>query len=214
MKKHCQNQYCENESAKKVPVSVKKASDQKRAVCAACEGTYTWGVQQGRASVKGLIVDPPPCEDDEEPLFRVVYMIDVNGADARDAADYTYRIMSDPDSMPPVLNILDCKGNETVVDLSGESAEEQILSQPEEPRCEARKFVKAAATKCPKCSSESVNFKAVDIEGQSAYQQASCQDCETRFYSAYRLVGFGLYVDEVAEVYTIAEDFGEIKAED
>jgi len=48
MEKYCQNQYCENEAAKEVPVSVDKASDQRRSVCATCEEAYTWGVQHGR----------------------------------------------------------------------------------------------------------------------------------------------------------------------
>jgi len=48
MDKYCQNQYCENEAVKEVPVSVDKASDQMRALCTACEEAYTWGVQHGR----------------------------------------------------------------------------------------------------------------------------------------------------------------------
>lgn len=48
MEKYCQNQLCENEAAKEVPVSVNKSSDQSRAVCAACDEAYSWGVQHGR----------------------------------------------------------------------------------------------------------------------------------------------------------------------
>jgi len=48
MERYCQNPLCENEAAKIVPVSVDKPSDQKRALCAACEEVYTWGVQHGR----------------------------------------------------------------------------------------------------------------------------------------------------------------------
>jgi len=47
MERYCQNPYCENEATKVVPVSVDKSSDQKRALCAACEEVYTWGVQHG-----------------------------------------------------------------------------------------------------------------------------------------------------------------------
>jgi len=47
MERYCQNPLCENEAAKIVPVSVDKPSDQKRALCAACEEVYTWGVQHG-----------------------------------------------------------------------------------------------------------------------------------------------------------------------
>ena len=47
MEKYCQNPLCENEAIKVVPVSVDKPSDQQRALCAACEEVYTWGVQHG-----------------------------------------------------------------------------------------------------------------------------------------------------------------------
>jgi len=47
MERYCQNPLCENEAAKVVPVSVNRPSDQKRALCAACEEVYTWGVQHG-----------------------------------------------------------------------------------------------------------------------------------------------------------------------
>ncbi len=44
----CQNSLCEHEAVKEVPVSVAKASDQRRSLCAACEEAYTWGVQHGQ----------------------------------------------------------------------------------------------------------------------------------------------------------------------
>ena len=159
---------------------------------------------------RGLYIEPPPREGGDEPLFRVVYVIDVNGADNRDAAEYTYRIMTDPESLPPVLQVLDCNGNETVLDLSGESTDEEALHQASDSDEQARIFVTAAATQCPKCGSQDLSFGSIHIEGQSAYQKASCGDCEARFYSIYRLVGFGLHGDEMAEIHTIAEDVGEI----
>ena len=75
---------------------------------------------------------------------------------------------------------------------------------------QARVFVLAAASQCPKCHKENLGFAGVQIEGQSDYQEASCHDCETQFYVIYRLVGFGLYLDGATEVHTIAEDFKEI----
>ena len=48
MERYCQNPLCENEAVKVVPVSVDEPSDQKLALCAACEEVYTWGVQHGR----------------------------------------------------------------------------------------------------------------------------------------------------------------------
>jgi len=118
MEEYCQNQLCENKAVKEVPVSVAKPSDQTRSLCASCEEVYTWGVQHGTMICEGLKIDPPPEEMGDEPLFRVVYMIDVNSGDVREAAGYTHRIMTDPESLRPVLNVIDSAGNVTEVDLS------------------------------------------------------------------------------------------------
>ncbi|MCY2928814.1 MAG: hypothetical protein NTV86_04845 [Planctomycetota bacterium] len=47
MKEFCQNEHCENPGANVVPVSVERASDQRRTLCRPCEEAYTWGVQHG-----------------------------------------------------------------------------------------------------------------------------------------------------------------------
>ena len=52
MEKFCQNPYCESPSFKEVPVSVRKPSDQVRALCAPCEESYVWGVQHGRKTAE------------------------------------------------------------------------------------------------------------------------------------------------------------------
>ena len=64
---------------------------------------------------EGLRIDPPPTEDG---LFRVVYIIDVNAADAKAAARETHETMIDPDSQAPVLHVLDAEGNQNTIDLS------------------------------------------------------------------------------------------------
>ena len=66
----------------------------------------------------GLHIDPPPSESGPEPLFRVVYVIDLNAADPKTAAQETHKIFLDPESIPPVLQILNAKGHETTIDLS------------------------------------------------------------------------------------------------
>jgi len=71
---------------------------------------------------KGLKIDAPPKERGDEPLFRVVYIIDVNAGDIREAAEYTHRIMTDPESMRPVLHVIDFKGVCTEIDLSADNA--------------------------------------------------------------------------------------------
>ncbi|MFC1652701.1 hypothetical protein ACFL3F_03170 [Planctomycetota bacterium] len=66
---------------------------------------------------EGLHIDPPPREDG---LFRVIYIIDVNANDAKAAAQETHETMIDPDSLAPVLHVLDSGGHETTIDLSQE----------------------------------------------------------------------------------------------
>jgi hypothetical protein len=60
-------------------------------------------------------IEPPLKEKD---LFRVVYVIDLNAADPKSAAQETHKIFMDPESIPPVLHVLDTQGHETTIDLS------------------------------------------------------------------------------------------------
>jgi len=122
MEEFCQNPLCETEATKEVSVSVETPADQVRSLCAACEEAYTWGVQHGRMVDRGLRIDPPPEEKGPEPLYSVVYVIDVNASDVHEAAEYAHRIMTDPDSMRPVLHVIDSKGRSTTVDMSDDDA--------------------------------------------------------------------------------------------
>lgn len=63
-------------------------------------------------------IQPPPIEKGGEPLFRVIYVIDVNAADSFEAAKLTHQIMTDPDSMLPVLEVMDQTGEVEKIDLS------------------------------------------------------------------------------------------------
>ena len=76
--------------------------------------------RNGDSKSTGLAIARPHKEHGEEPLFRVAYVIDVNAANPRDAAEYAHRIMTDPRSMPPVLQILDHTGHVTTIDPSQE----------------------------------------------------------------------------------------------
>jgi hypothetical protein len=67
---------------------------------------------------ESMNIEPPPRESGEEQLFRVVYVIDVNVADARQAAEDAHHIMSDPAAMAPILHILDHAGKVTTIDLT------------------------------------------------------------------------------------------------
>ena len=67
-----------------------------------------------------LSLSPPPRETGPEPLYRVVYVIDVNASDPRQAAVRVHQIMTDPTSIPPILDILDADGRWRQIDLSQE----------------------------------------------------------------------------------------------
>ena len=63
----------------------------------------------------GLLIDPPPKEKD---LYRVVYAIDVIADSRLDAAQKTHLIMTAPDSLAPVLEVVDQRDKVTTIDLS------------------------------------------------------------------------------------------------
>ena len=65
-------------------------------------------------------IQPPPKENGDEPLFRIIYVIDVNASDALEAARLTHQIMTDPHSLPPILEVMDRKGVVVKIDLSKE----------------------------------------------------------------------------------------------
>ena len=54
----------------------------------------------------------------EKGLYRVIYEIDVGAGSAIEAARQVYQIMTDSDSMPPVLDVIDNKRNKIRMDLS------------------------------------------------------------------------------------------------
>ena len=118
MKTYCENPLCKNRSVKEVSVSVRIPADQVRALCSTCEEAYTWGVQHGQMAYEGLKIDPPPKDNSREPLYRVVYTIDVGARNPHQAAEQTHIIMTDPDSMRPVLHVVDFNGACTEIDLS------------------------------------------------------------------------------------------------
>jgi hypothetical protein len=77
-------------------------------------------------------IEPSPKDHGSKPLFRIVYTIDVNGDSPQKAAEYAYELMADPESMRPVLDVIDDKGCTVRVDLSDDSycaAAEYIAEQ-------------------------------------------------------------------------------------
>ncbi len=69
-------------------------------------------------SSKKFIIEPPPKE---KGLYRVVYVIDIGAKSPLDAAKKTYEIMTDPDSLAPVLEVINQSGKITKIDLSKSS---------------------------------------------------------------------------------------------
>ena len=69
-------------------------------------------------SSKKFIIEPPPKEKD---LQRVVYVIDIGADSPLDTAQKTHEIMTDPDSLAPVLEVVDQSGKVTKIDLSKSS---------------------------------------------------------------------------------------------
>jgi len=69
-------------------------------------------------SSRNYQIEPPPNDKGSEPLFRVVYVIDVSAPNALEAAKLTHQIMKDPDSLSTVLEVMDCKGTVVKIDLS------------------------------------------------------------------------------------------------
>lgn len=54
----------------------------------------------------------------ENGMYRVIYEIDVGASSAIEAAKTVHEIMNDSDSLPPVLDVIDSKGNKIRIDLS------------------------------------------------------------------------------------------------
>jgi hypothetical protein len=69
-------------------------------------------------SSKDYRIEPPPKDKGKEPLFRVVYAIDVGAADERKAAETAWQMMRAEDAFEPILVILDSQGKQTKLDLS------------------------------------------------------------------------------------------------
>jgi len=76
--------------------------------------------QEQDERLRGLTIEPPPEEQGPQRLYRVVYTIDINAAHAKQAAEQAHEIMKDPQSMPPVLDVIDSQGRLTRIDLSEE----------------------------------------------------------------------------------------------
>lgn len=153
-----------------------------------------------------LVIDPPPQEEGPELLYRAVYAIDVNAHNAHQAAERAYDIMTDPESMRPVLYVLDGDGSQSIVDLAAESSQASDRSEASESQAKVRKFIQTNGTRCPQCSSKEIDFGGVELDARCAYQEGYCRSCQARFCAVYRLAGYGLHVGGSFEVRTLSDD--------
>lgn len=67
---------------------------------------------------KSFHIQPPPVEAGNKPLFRVIYVIDVGADNIIEAAMNAYEIMSDSESLLPIMEVIDNRGNKITIDLS------------------------------------------------------------------------------------------------
>ena len=67
---------------------------------------------------KNYIIKPPPEDKGKEPLFRVVYAIDVDASDETKAAEKAWHMMHDKDSFDPILVVIDSQGKRIELDMS------------------------------------------------------------------------------------------------
>lgn len=72
-----------------------------------------------KKTIHGLLVPWPPKEAGKDKLFRVVYVIDVSASSDKKAAQEAHQIITDKESMKPVLQILQADGKVTTIDLAG-----------------------------------------------------------------------------------------------
>lgn len=81
-----------------------------------------------RSEMPGLLFEPPEHAAGQQPLFRVVYIIDLHAANPRQAAASVHRILRDPESLAPALQVLGQEGDVTLIDLAEGDAPESAGS--------------------------------------------------------------------------------------
>lgn len=70
-----------------------------------------------KVAVKGFWIEAPRKVSDPDPLYRVLYVIDLNAADPEEAARKAHRYMASPTSMAPSLDVIDHTGHVVTIDV-------------------------------------------------------------------------------------------------
>ena len=66
--------------------------------------------------------------------------------------------------------------------------EEQKTTQKKLSRKEIKQYLIADEPYCPYCKGKNLAYASIEIEGQGAYQQVTCNDCGRRWADSYQLV--------------------------
>jgi hypothetical protein len=80
---------------------------------------------------RDISIPPPPVEKGGQPLYRVVFVIDLPAKGPDSAAQQAQDMMSDPDSWPPVLQVIDHRGRSITVDLAHHSPRPSVPATAE-----------------------------------------------------------------------------------
>ena len=51
-------------------------------------------------------------------------------------------------------------------------------------------YIKGDGNKCPFCGSEDITGGSIDVEGHSAVQEVSCNECNKEWHDIYQLIGY------------------------
>ena len=94
-----------------------------------CENPLCSG--KGKSQSRMFVIEPPPEEAGDKPLFRAVYTIDVNAEGPRQAAECAYKLMTDPESWLPVLHVMDASGYSIRIDMAEGASDENYCSAAE-----------------------------------------------------------------------------------
>ena len=122
-------------------------------------------------SSKNYRISPPPKDVGEEPLFRVVYAIDVNASDEKKAAEQAWQMMRAKDAFDPILMVMDSEGKQVSYT---EGMEIQHCVTCHNLKMENKKLnslMQAAHTRCKGC------HKKVVEESGTAGPIGKCRGC-------------------------------------
>ena len=78
-----------------------------------------------------------------------------------------------------------------------------IKSKSDWNKEEADRYVRYGYTRCPICGSDNISGRSVQIDGNDAWQDVSCFECEAEWEDLYQLMGvtivsFGKLESEVS----------------